>query len=55
MSAEQVEGTVSTRNATKAVLLHGPAIMILPRDICLMGEGQCTVGSMAKSSPDGTA
>jgi len=43
---------VSTRNATKAVSLHGPAIMILPRDICLMGEEQYTAGNMAKSSPD---
>jgi hypothetical protein len=31
--------TVSARNATKAtILLCGPAIMILPRDLCLMAE-----------------
>jgi hypothetical protein len=35
-------------------LLHGPAIMILLRDICLMGEEQYTAGNMAKSSLDGT-
>src|SRR5438094_10457672 len=45
---------VSTRNATKAVVLHGPAIMILPCDICLIGEEQYTAGNMAKSSPSRT-
>jgi hypothetical protein len=38
----------------KSGLAAGPAVMILPRDICLMGEEQYTAGNMAKSSLDGT-